>query len=361
MFNLKIFTVLVLCSIIVNSEAGVFDWFRSKPTWYNLIDKYPLIEAFHPKGLRVSISDVDGMEIFGFHGNLNQCFKRNEPGILYGNVTKPTNGRWVFIDENIELKKDDALHYWIYVKLNGEEYSFSKNVFVIRNLIPHPGNLYLLSYIDERIDKGSNRILETLPNEEKLCKCPVQIPTFSPVPITTTDNSNYVTSGTGVAQNIPVYSPIPETNYNYVQPGNNKAEQTGTTYNPVPVNQNLPSENLIETLDIQSELLTCSFQVDSLNEVILDLLKDTNMHSKLVLVGKPQTRNSAIDEVRRFLVQFLELYDLGIKIKKAEYLPCGILFEMSSIIDKKRILLRASTDMRNVECKFLEPEVAGCF
>lgn len=324
-----IFGIFIL-SVFIQSESSILDWFRSKPKWAKSIDKIPLVEAFHPKGLRVSISDVNGMEVFGFHGNLNQCFKRGESGALYGNVTKPTNGRWVFIDENIELKLNDALHYWIYVKVNGEEYSFSKDVYMIRNLVQHPGDLRLHNTVDERFDRTPEASPHTGNHlEEKVCTCPSDV--------------------------IPIYAPIPNSGSAV---HNSIANGQPDIYIPAPSVSNVPSLPIeSDTYGIQSELISCGFHVDSLNEVILDLLKDTNMHSKLVLVGKTKENNdsSAMEQVKRFLVHFLELYDLGKKIKTAKYLDCGIYFEMSSIVDKKRILLRAATDMRNVDCKFLEP------
>ncbi|KAL6430254.1 hypothetical protein ACFW04_007762 [Cataglyphis niger] len=82
----------------------------------------PTFEVLKPQGLRVSIPDAPGLRIFGFHANVNKAIRANENGEIAGDVYLATNGRWIFEDLEVTVKKRDVLHYWIYAQVNGAHY-----------------------------------------------------------------------------------------------------------------------------------------------------------------------------------------------------------------------------------------------
>ncbi|XP_055386367.1 uncharacterized protein LOC129615270 [Condylostylus longicornis] len=133
--------LLIFCLIIIKIEGGIFDWFKSKPRWYAKLEKTPLIETFNPKGLRISIGDFDGLQIFDFHAKINEPFSNKyDNGTLKFTIFEPKNGRWTYIDEDIEFKIDDRIYYWYYVKVNGEEYWSPKTYKTVHNLATYPGD-----------------------------------------------------------------------------------------------------------------------------------------------------------------------------------------------------------------------------
>lgn len=96
-------------------------------------------------------------------------------------------------------------------------------------------------------------------------------------------------------------------------------------------------------------------QVESLTELLQELIKDSDIGTKLLLVGNLPSSNP-VETVRDLLTDRLQLYDLDTKIHQAEHTPEGILFEMSSPIDKKRILFRASKLLKKTSYKIVDPE-----
>ncbi|PSN48531.1 hypothetical protein C0J52_05927 [Blattella germanica] len=78
------------------------------------------LEKLHPKGLRVSIPDEPGVELFAFHGKVNSPLNYDlEAGTMSRDITRPKNGRWIFEDKNIRLKNGDIIYYWLYTIVDG--------------------------------------------------------------------------------------------------------------------------------------------------------------------------------------------------------------------------------------------------
>lgn len=96
-------------------------------------------------------------------------------------------------------------------------------------------------------------------------------------------------------------------------------------------------------------------QVESLTELLQEIIKDSDIGTKLLLVGHVPITNP-VETVRDLITDRLQLYDLDTKIHQADYTPEGILFEMSSSIDKKRILFRAAKLLKNTSYKIVDPE-----
>lgn len=94
-------------------------------------------------------------------------------------------------------------------------------------------------------------------------------------------------------------------------------------------------------------------KIDSLEEVIGELLKEKDNGTKLLLIGKnPPHDSNAYEAIRGVIIDGLGLYDMSSSIKFAEFVKGGILFELKTSIDKHRILIRAqerfNTDKRKI-------------
>ncbi|XP_031345751.1 beta-1,3-glucan-binding protein-like isoform X2 [Photinus pyralis] len=98
-----------------------------------------LIEPLGPKGLRVSIPDEDGIQLFAFHGKINSPMKGREAGIFSEDIRFAENGRWTFFT-NARLKPGDKLYYWIHVLYDGIGYEKDGEPFTVTELIPRDGS-----------------------------------------------------------------------------------------------------------------------------------------------------------------------------------------------------------------------------
>lgn len=74
------------------------------------------IEVLHPKGFSVSIPDVPGIQLFAFHGNLNNPLEGLEAGQFSQDILKSKNGHWTFTNKKYEIKAGDTIYYWLYVQ-----------------------------------------------------------------------------------------------------------------------------------------------------------------------------------------------------------------------------------------------------
>lgn len=122
MFVLKAaFLVLLL------ANCGAYN--RYNGAHYEIPD--PEIQVFKPKGLRVSIADSSGVEVFAFHGNVNKPMNGLEAGTFSKDVLRAKNGTWIFEDPNARLQIGDQLYYWLFVIKNGLGYRLDNGHFVV--------------------------------------------------------------------------------------------------------------------------------------------------------------------------------------------------------------------------------------
>lgn len=94
-------------------------------------------------------------------------------------------------------------------------------------------------------------------------------------------------------------------------------------------------------------------KIDSLEEVIGELLKDKDNRTMLLLIGNnPPHDSNVYDAIRGVITDALELHDLSSSIKFAKLVNSGIKFEVKNSIEKYRILVRArerfNTDKRKI-------------
>lgn len=260
------------------------------------VDPIPIFEAFRPNGLKISIPNVDGLQIFGFHANLNKPINLRETGEYHNDIISSENGKWTYYINDIELRIGDVLNYWVYLQMDGIGEQFPKKRYVIPNLIR----------------KSPDLIHRPTPNVKfNKTKCACNDTTNYKTDISTTNNSESISI--------------------------NNCNQTHLKY----------LENKIDLLENQFESLT---------EVINDLMKNSNIGRELLLTGINQDNMIALDVVRDIITNQLDLTDLSDKILKAEYISNGILFKMLSSADKKRILIRSLKFLKNSKYKIIDNE-----
>ncbi|KAF7268732.1 hypothetical protein GWI33_018085 [Rhynchophorus ferrugineus] len=101
------------------------------------------VEAYYPKGFKVSIPDEEGIKLFAFHGKINEEMNGREAGTFSRDITKAKDGRWTFIDNSSKLKEGDILYYWTFVDyFDGERklgYVKDDQSFTVKELLPKPG------------------------------------------------------------------------------------------------------------------------------------------------------------------------------------------------------------------------------
>ncbi|XP_018335440.1 beta-1,3-glucan-binding protein-like [Agrilus planipennis] len=110
-------------------------------TAYEIPDAEVIV--FSPKGFQVSIPDEEGINLFAFHGKINEKFVAREAGKFAKDIVKPKKGRWIYKDKNIKLKVGDIIYYWTYVIYddNGNKLGYARDnqKFVVQELLPKDG------------------------------------------------------------------------------------------------------------------------------------------------------------------------------------------------------------------------------
>ncbi|KAL5279351.1 GNBPA2 family protein [Megaselia abdita] len=273
---------------------------RSNPNPYPQLDN-PFVELLCPQGFKVSVPNVTGMQSFGFHGNLNSPIKNR--GTFSGDVRRASpNGRWEFSELDVQLRNGEVINYWIDAEINGEQYRVEN----LRHIV----------------------------KDHHACGPPsaYRLPSVSPL-----------VEGAALAYNeeVPVTPPSPSIC------SNNNADLA------LIVNQ--LNTTLMQLSSLNAIVNPLRTQVESLTELLQEVIKDSDIGTKLLLQGYVPITNP-VETVRDLITERLHLYDLNTKILQADYTDEGILFEMSSPIDKKRILFRASKYLTNKNHKIVDPQ-----
>ena len=120
--------ITVLCLYVVKNVQSQY---------YTIPDI--LIEALKPRGLRVSIPDEDGIQLFAFHGKINEKMKGREAGVFSVDIRQAENGRWTFYNKGARLKVGDVLYYWVHVNYDGIGYEKDGVPFTVNALVDPDG------------------------------------------------------------------------------------------------------------------------------------------------------------------------------------------------------------------------------
>lgn len=71
--------------------------------------------------ISIHVSAEPGIELFGFHANVNKEIDATEPGEIAGDVTVDPAKRTdviSYMNPNLMLKVGDIVYYWIYIQHN---------------------------------------------------------------------------------------------------------------------------------------------------------------------------------------------------------------------------------------------------
>lgn len=70
----------------------------------------------------MSVPNIKGMQLFGFHGNVNSPIGLRE-GIYSSDIRRPSaNGRWEYSTSDVQLRNGDIINYWIAAQVNQESF-----------------------------------------------------------------------------------------------------------------------------------------------------------------------------------------------------------------------------------------------
>ncbi|XP_067000619.2 beta-1,3-glucan-binding protein [Anabrus simplex] len=81
------------------------------------------VQALKPRGLRVSIPDEPGVQLFAVNANVNKPIKVPESGLISRDTIHPKDGHWVIEVPQTRLKVGDTINYWVYVQADGQQFS----------------------------------------------------------------------------------------------------------------------------------------------------------------------------------------------------------------------------------------------
>lgn len=82
----------------------------------------PLVEPLCPQGFKVSVPNIRGMQLFGFHGSVNSPIGQRE-GNYSSDIRRPSaNGRWEYSTSDVQLRNGDIINYWIAAQINQENF-----------------------------------------------------------------------------------------------------------------------------------------------------------------------------------------------------------------------------------------------
>ncbi|XP_031623801.1 uncharacterized protein LOC116341082 [Contarinia nasturtii] len=311
------------------------------------------IEVLHPKGFSVSIPDTPGIQLFAFHGNLNSPMEGLENGQFSADILKHKNGRWTFIDRKHEIKPGDVLYYWMYVQKESLGYR--------RDDQKH-------EFTDSDVYRGINVTEETSSTDApEYTERPVR-PT-QPTRGTSTVNENRdCNASTGPMRVFP--SEVHHYHHHLFGPsscgaGGNGGQfggqypngGSGGSFNgggggggsvnfPSPDGQSAGTTSAVQQLTLQmrqvmAALENMKLKVATLSEVVDELI-NSNSNTKLLLTGaNVDSTTNLFDLVRHIILDRLELKDLKNDIYSATRIKKGIVFDVASGLDKRRILARA--------------------
>lgn len=66
--------------------------------------------------------------------------KNLHPGSIAKEVTLPTNGKWIFHNQQKKLKVGDTIHYWLFVLKGSLGYRYHNHSFTVTELVPVPSD-----------------------------------------------------------------------------------------------------------------------------------------------------------------------------------------------------------------------------
>ncbi|KAL3274974.1 hypothetical protein HHI36_019749 [Cryptolaemus montrouzieri] len=94
------------------------------------------LEAFEPKGLRVSIPEIENVRLFAFHGRRNRPLSQIEPGEFSKDIVNPKSNGWSYINPDLKLNVGDKVYYWAFIQHGMVRYVKDSQVWEVKELLP---------------------------------------------------------------------------------------------------------------------------------------------------------------------------------------------------------------------------------
>ncbi|KOX70541.1 Beta-1,3-glucan-binding protein [Melipona quadrifasciata] len=141
-------TIILLFNIVIQKILAQYE----PPT--------PTVEPLHPKGLRMSIPDENGISLVAYHVKFNEDFYGLEAGSIARDIIKRKNGRWTYEDRTTRLKRGDKLYYWIHVVYDGLGYNLLDQQYDYEFVV------YMNNNDNVEVKDGSLHIRPTFTNDK---------------------------------------------------------------------------------------------------------------------------------------------------------------------------------------------------
>lgn len=94
----------------------------------------PQFEVYSSRGFSVSIPHEDGIELFSFHGNVNQPMNSLRAGQFSKDIVKRKDDYWVYENRIIKLEKGDVIYFWVMIIKNNLGYRYDNGHFVVEGM-----------------------------------------------------------------------------------------------------------------------------------------------------------------------------------------------------------------------------------
>ncbi|EFA01998.1 beta-1,3-glucan-binding protein 2 [Tribolium castaneum] len=94
----------------------------------------PSIQAFRPRGFKVSIPHTEGIQLFAFHGNINKPLHGLEAGQFSQDVLQREGDEWVFQDSSAKLNVGDKIYYWLFIIKEDLGYRYDHGEYEVKVL-----------------------------------------------------------------------------------------------------------------------------------------------------------------------------------------------------------------------------------
>lgn len=273
-----------------------------------------------------------------------------EAGQFSQDILKHRSGRWTFTNRKHEIKPGDILYYWLYVQKDSLGYrrddqrheftgecvvllgSVKKCLFL--NFVPAESDVYGgLNATEESVTESTER-------PEFNTRPPLQ--TMRP-PVNTVNDCNASTPSMRVTP-----QEIHHHHHHYLpdlQQNNCGAAGSGTSSGNMGYGDNGDAETIkslsAKLREVMAAIESMKTKVATLSDVVDELINSSGS-AKLLLTGaKLDATTNLFELVRHVILDRLDLKDLRNDIYSATRTKDGVVFDVASGLDKRRILARA--------------------
>lgn len=80
------------------------------------------------------VLDIPGLQLFGFHGNLNKGIKQHDRGEFMEENITPSKGRLSYFNADLELKLGDEIFFWISIQHDKLSYRKDNQKWIVTGL-----------------------------------------------------------------------------------------------------------------------------------------------------------------------------------------------------------------------------------